>query len=104
MWLSYSTETSRASYQNGLVREDHSGGYRIEPIRLGRVLVGFRPDQSRRGEVLVHILAEIDQCHSFLGGSQACGDPNYPLLVLVLVAGLVIGVVVRLDTGFCQMP
>ena len=35
---------------DGLVLEDHSGGYRIEPIRPGGVLVGFRPFEERRDE------------------------------------------------------
>ena len=36
--------------QNGLV-EDHSGGYRIEPLRPSGVLVGYRPGEVRPGEV-----------------------------------------------------
>jgi hypothetical protein len=36
--------------QNGLV-EDHSGGYRIEPLRPSGVLVDYRPGEVRPGEV-----------------------------------------------------
>ena len=52
-----------AACQNGLV-EDHSDGYRIEPFRPGRVLVGFRPDQSRRGEVLLAKVRPLETCPS----------------------------------------
>ena len=47
------TTTLRADQepcQNGLV-EDHSGGYRIEPLRPSGVLVGYRPGEVRLGEV-----------------------------------------------------
>ncbi len=38
--------------QNGLL-EDHSGGYRIEPLRPDGVLVGFRPSELRPIVVLI---------------------------------------------------
>jgi hypothetical protein len=47
------TTTLRADQepcQNGLV-EDHSGGYRIEPLRPSGVLVGYRPGEVRPFEV-----------------------------------------------------
>ena len=39
------------SCQNGLVLEDHFGGYRIEPLRPSGVLVGYRPGEVRLSEV-----------------------------------------------------
>ena len=45
--------TSRGLYaacQKGLV-EDHSGGYRIEPLRPGGVRIGSHPREGRPGEV-----------------------------------------------------